>query len=116
MPAHWSHCGRRAVSGSRRSSFPATSTRRESRPAATADVAPIRFHGRNSTTWGQRGISPQRRYAYDYTAEELAEWVPKIRTLHAGSRPVHVLMNNCWQGFAVRSSHTLAGLLAEDGG
>jgi uncharacterized protein YecE (DUF72 family) len=84
--------------------------------AATADVAPIRFHGRNSTTWGQRGISPQRRYAYDYTAEELAEWVPKIRTLHAGGRPVHVLMNNCWQGFAVRSAHTLAGLLAEDSG
>jgi hypothetical protein len=49
-------------------------------------------------------------------AEELAEWVPKIRTLHAGSRPVHVLMNNCWQGFAVRSAHTLAGLLAEDSG
>lgn len=84
--------------------------------AATADVAPVRFHGRNGETWAQRDISPQRRYAYNYTKDELAEWVPKIRTLHAGGRPVHVLMNNCWQGFAVRGAQTLARLLVQGGG
>jgi uncharacterized protein YecE (DUF72 family) len=82
--------------------------------AATADVAAVRFHGRNSHAWAQRDVSPQRRYAYNYTTGELAEWVPKIRTLHAGGRPVHVLMNNRWRGFAVRSAHTLARLLAQE--
>jgi hypothetical protein len=42
--------------------------------------------------------------------------VPKIRALHAEGRPVHVLMNICWRGFAVRSAHTLAMLLTQDGG
>jgi uncharacterized protein YecE (DUF72 family) len=32
---------------------------------------------------------------------ELAEWVPKIRTLHAAGRPVHVLLNNCPTGASV---------------
>lgn len=84
--------------------------------AAATDVAAVRFHGRNRQSWAQRDASPQQRYAYNYTAAELAEWVPKIRALHAGGRPVHVLMNNCWRGFAVRSAHTLAKLLTQDGG
>jgi uncharacterized protein YecE (DUF72 family) len=82
--------------------------------AATADVAEVRFHGRNSQTWAVRDASPRRRYAHDYRPEELAEWVPKIRALHTGGRPVHVLMNNCWHGFAVRNARTLAQLLAQD--
>jgi uncharacterized protein YecE (DUF72 family) len=84
--------------------------------AATTDVAAVRFHGRNRQSWAQRDASPQRRYAYNYSAAELAEWVPKIRALHAGGRPVHVLLNNCWRGFAVRSARTLAKLLAQDTG
>ncbi len=33
--------------------------------AATADVAAVRFHGRNRQAWAQRDASPQRRYAYN---------------------------------------------------
>jgi uncharacterized protein YecE (DUF72 family) len=38
----------------------------------------------------------------------LRQWVPKIGALHAGGRPVHVLVSNCWHGFAVRNARLLA--------
>jgi uncharacterized protein YecE (DUF72 family) len=37
--------------------------------ASTADVAEVRFRGRNSRTWAVRDASPRRRYAHDYRAE-----------------------------------------------
>jgi uncharacterized protein YecE (DUF72 family) len=82
--------------------------------AATADVAEVRFHGRNAEMWEARGVKPVERYDYDYRAEELAEWVPKIRMLHEGGRPVHLLMNNVYRGYAVRGARTLARLLADE--
>ncbi|MDP8958573.1 MAG: DUF72 domain-containing protein [Actinomycetota bacterium] len=79
--------------------------------AVTAGVAAVRFHGRNSETWEAKGISAAERFAYDYSKEELEEWVPKIEALHEQARPVHVLMNNCYSDYAVRSGRQLAGLL-----
>ncbi|HSS09763.1 MAG TPA: DUF72 domain-containing protein [Acidimicrobiales bacterium] len=80
---------------------------------ATADVAEVRFHGRSSELWEAPGVSSADRHRYDYTRAELAEWVPRIGVLHEGGRPVHVLMNNCAEGFCVRSASPLAQLLAE---
>ncbi len=34
--------------------------------ASTADVAEVRFHGRNSQAWAVRDASRRRSYAYDY--------------------------------------------------
>jgi uncharacterized protein YecE (DUF72 family) len=83
--------------------------------AATADVAVVRFHGRNAKTWAEKGLTAAERFRYDYTEhpEELREWVPRIRELHAGDRPVHALMNNCYADYGVRSGHLLADLLRE---
>lgn len=80
--------------------------------AATSDVAEVRFHGRNTDLWEDPKVSPAQRHAYDYRPEELAEWVPRILSLHADGRPVHVMMNNVYQGYAVRSAHVLAQLLS----
>ncbi len=66
--------------------------------------------------WDARDVAPCRRYAYNYSPDELAEWAPKIPALHADGKPVHVLMNNCWRGFAVRNVHTLAHQLAQEPG
>src|SRR5262249_18771323 len=43
--------------------------------AATADIAVVRFHGRNAETWTKKGITAAERFAYDYTEHpgELAE-------------------------------------------
>jgi uncharacterized protein YecE (DUF72 family) len=84
--------------------------------AATTDVAEVRFHGRNTELWEAPGVSPAQRHAYDYRPEELAEWVPRIRSLHRDGRPVHLLMNNVYNGYAVRSAGILARLLADGAG
>lgn len=83
---------------------------------ATADVAEVRFHGRNTELWQAPELSPAQRHGYDYRPEELAEWVPRIKALHQDGRPVHLLMNNVYRGYAVRSARTLARLLAERAG
>jgi uncharacterized protein YecE (DUF72 family) len=86
--------------------------------AATTGVAVVRFHGRNTETWTKRGITAAERFAYDYTQHpgELEEWVPKIRELHDGGRPVHALMNNCYADYGVNSGRALAQLLEGDAG
>ncbi len=81
--------------------------------AATADIAVVRFHGRNTDTWEKNNISAAERFAYDYTdhPEELEEWVPRVAALHDNDRPVHALMNNCYADYGVRSGNLLAQLL-----
>jgi uncharacterized protein YecE (DUF72 family) len=77
--------------------------------AATADIAEVRLHGRNSQSWAMRAASPRRCAMPMITARtSLPNGVPRIRTLHSGARPVHVLLNNCWRGFAARNAQTLA--------
>ena len=79
--------------------------------AATANVAVVRFHGRNRDRWQARTPRAADRFAYDYAPEELSEWVPRIDSLHHGERPVHILMNNCYSDYAVRAARTLSAQL-----
>jgi uncharacterized protein YecE (DUF72 family) len=84
--------------------------------AATADIAIVRFHGRNTETWTKKGLTAAQRFAYDYTEdpEALEEWVPRVQALHEDDRPVHALMNNCYGDYAVKSGRMLAQLLDPD--
>ncbi|HVM35490.1 MAG TPA: DUF72 domain-containing protein [Actinomycetota bacterium] len=77
--------------------------------AATADVAVIRFHGRNDDEWESGSV--QRRFKYLYTKEELEEWVPKISALEKETEQTHVLMNNCYRDYAQRNAMELSRLL-----
>lgn len=79
--------------------------------AATAELAVVRFHGRNTATWDRSGISAAERFAYRYRGDELAEWVPKIRSLAESAAEVHVLLNNCHRDDAVTNAAELIGLL-----
>ncbi|MEA2522186.1 MAG: hypothetical protein QOI81_1832 [Actinomycetota bacterium] len=84
--------------------------------AATAeDLAMIRFHGRNNAAWNVKSDTASERFKYDYPAEELHGWVPKIEELSTQSRETHVLMNNCYRDFAVRNARELSDMLASDG-
>ncbi len=78
--------------------------------AATAPLAMVRFHGRRGDTWGTRNISTHDKFGYDYSHDELAEWEPKISKLADDAREVHVLMNNCYRDYAVRSAQAMAQL------
>lgn len=80
--------------------------------AVTADVAEVRFHGRNAETWEKRGISAAERFRYDYGSDELSEWADRIETLAGSAREVHLMMNNCYSDYGIRSARKLAALLA----
>ena len=83
--------------------------------AATADdLAMVRFHGRNTEAWEQKSETASVRFRYDYSTEELKEWVPRISALASEARETHVLMNNCYRDFAVRDAQELGGLLGVD--
>jgi uncharacterized protein YecE (DUF72 family) len=82
--------------------------------ATTAtDLAMVRFHGRDPGAWSKKGASASERFRYEYSQEELREWVPRIRELATHARETHVLMNNCYRDFAVNNARQLGDLLEE---
>jgi uncharacterized protein YecE (DUF72 family) len=62
---------------------------------ATAPIAVVRFHGRNSTTWEQKGLtSSAQRFDWRYRRDELLPWVPRIHRLQElAGRSVHLIVN-----------------------
>ena len=79
--------------------------------AVTAPVAEVRFHGRNAENWEKKGISAAERFKYDYSKDELEEWVPRIESMAEGADSVHALMNNCYSDYGIRSARGLGELL-----
>ena len=77
--------------------------------AATSDLAVVRFHGHNDAEW-ESGVV-QRRFAYLYSDQELAQWAPKLTELAAQAGSTHVLMNNCHSDYAQRNAASLAALV-----
>jgi uncharacterized protein YecE (DUF72 family) len=74
-------------------------------------LAVVRFHGRNHDTWDLRGVPPNVRFRWDYTAEELSEWVPKIKEMERSAGRVHALMNNNYSNYSVKNAQQLEKLL-----
>ena len=77
--------------------------------AVTADLAVVRFHGRNVKEWESGSV--QRRFRYLYSTDELREWVPRIERLAQEAERTHVLFNNCYRDHAQRNAQELAELL-----
>jgi uncharacterized protein YecE (DUF72 family) len=75
---------------------------------ATTDTGYVRFHGRNAATWWGGG---HERYDWDYTAEELSEWLERIRDLATRTDRTYIFFNNCYMGRAVKSARILRRLL-----
>ena len=80
--------------------------------AATADLAVVRFHGRNDGTWKAGATTAAERFRYLYDKRELRPWVRRVEQLAGEAREVHVLMNNCYQDFGVRNAADMNDLLA----
>jgi uncharacterized protein YecE (DUF72 family) len=79
--------------------------------ATTAPFAMVRFHGRNRETWEKKGLTAAERFKYLYDKRELAEWVPRLRSMAEQSSEVHAVMNNCYADYAVRDAADLTELL-----
>ena len=80
-------------------------------PEATADIAVVRFHGRNSEMWERKGATTADRFDYLYSEDELREWVSPVERVAAATREVHVLMNNCVRDKAVVNAGQMRMLL-----
>ena len=74
-------------------------------------LAVIRFHGRNHQTWDLRGVPPNVRFRWDYSDEELGEWVPRIKEMERSAGRVHALMNNNYSNYSVKNAQQLERLL-----
>jgi len=81
--------------------------------AATASVGVVRFHGRNKEAWAKRNAGVAEKYNYDYSDEELKEWLPGLERLASETNTVHALMNNCVEDKGIRDAQDLARLLRE---
>jgi len=77
----------------------------------TAPDSLVRFHGRNRESWERKGITASERFRYLYSDDELQEWVSPIQRLAEEAERVHVLMNNCYQDWAVRNARQMARML-----
>jgi len=77
----------------------------------TADVAVVRFHGRNRDMWERKGATTADRFDYLYSEKELREWISPVERLAAATREVHVLMNNCVRDKAVVNAGQMRMLL-----
>jgi uncharacterized protein YecE (DUF72 family) len=78
------------------------------------DLAVVRFHGRDREAWQYKGPTATPRFRYLYKERELREWVPRIEHLAEGARNVHVLLNNCYEDYAVRNAKDLTRLLSSE--
>ncbi|MBY8344711.1 DUF72 domain-containing protein [Streptomyces spinosirectus] len=81
-------------------------------PVTTPRLSVVRFHGRNAA-WGKG--SKEDRFRHDYAEDELADWLPRLRTLAGQVNQVHVLFNNCCGDAAVRAAEHMRRLLAATG-
>jgi uncharacterized protein YecE (DUF72 family) len=79
--------------------------------ATSKKLAVVRFHGRDPEIWEKKVQTAAERFRYDYKKEELAEWVSKIEALASEAKETHVVMNNCYENYAVKSARQLADLL-----
>ncbi|MHC4780915.1 MAG: DUF72 domain-containing protein [Planctomycetota bacterium] len=67
---------------------------------ATSSVGYVRFHGRNAEAWFKKGAGRDERYDYLYSADELNEWVPRIRAVAEKAEKTFVIGNNHFKGQA----------------
>jgi uncharacterized protein YecE (DUF72 family) len=79
--------------------------------ATSKELAMIRFHGRNAEVWEKKVRTAAERFRYEYAEEELATWVPQVESLAEHARETHVVMNNCYENYAVKNARQLAALL-----
>ncbi|MBN2341238.1 MAG: DUF72 domain-containing protein [Deltaproteobacteria bacterium] len=78
---------------------------------ATSNIAYVRFHGRNKTKWYNHNHAYER-YNYQYSKNELQEWVPAILKLAQDTDKTLVFFNNHFQAKAVDGARQLSQILS----
>jgi uncharacterized protein YecE (DUF72 family) len=69
------------------------------------ELAVLRLHGRNASTWEARGLaSSSERFNYLYSDAELEQFVDPLRKLAAEARSIHAAFNNNYQDYSQRNA------------
>jgi uncharacterized protein YecE (DUF72 family) len=80
---------------------------------ATSPVGYIRLHGRRYDSWFTENEYVGQRYDYQYSPEELAPWVDRVKALEQAAEDTYVVTNNHYLGKAVVNAIEIASLLKE---
>lgn len=73
---------------------------------ATSDIGYVRFHGRAAGKWWKHTEATER-YDYFYSERELAEWMPKVKTLADKARITFLFFNNHPRGKAPANAYMM---------
>jgi hypothetical protein len=77
-------------------------------------LAYLRLHGRNAETWqGSRTVA--ERFDWQYSDEELGEWLDPVLDMAGAAQEVAVVFNNNHGDFALRSAARFGELLGGRG-
>ena len=77
----------------------------------TSDTAYVRFHGRNENDWWDGKGSA--RYNYEYTEEELKEWLITINNILKKTYKTYIFFNNHPNGQAVRNARQMMEIISQ---
>ncbi len=79
--------------------------------AVTSEQGYLRFHGRNAANWWTGdNVS---RYDYEYSPDELNEWLPRIAEMARLAKTVYVSFNNHARGQAIKNANQLKSILSK---
>ncbi len=79
----------------------------------TGDAGYLRLHSRNAGNWWGKG--GKARYDYDYSDDEMSEWIDALRDMSARAGKVFVFFNNCHRGQAARNAESMREILKKAG-
>jgi uncharacterized protein YecE (DUF72 family) len=79
----------------------------------TGPIGYVRFHGRRNDTWFADNIEPHERYNYLYSAEQLGDWVGRIKTMADKADAVYVFANNHFRGQGPANALQLRAMLEQ---
>jgi uncharacterized protein YecE (DUF72 family) len=80
--------------------------------AQSGPTAYVRLHSRNAENWYRSGVE---RYDYNYSDDELGEWVEELaqRQRQGGTERAMFLFNNCHRSQAAVNARRMIDLIAE---
>lgn len=74
------------------------------------DLAIVRLHGRNASTWSG-SASVAERFNYEYSEDELRDLAQPIMEVAGRAAYTHVMFNNCYRDVAQRNAGTMRRLV-----
>lgn len=78
----------------------------------TGPIGYVRLHGRNRENWFREDAGRDARYDYYYSAQEIDEWIPRIKKLIEEAEFTFVIANNHYEGQAPANALQIKSKLA----